>query len=93
MTGNITGVSLDELENMLEEPVMKKYPIIRSIKTQLVEYGAEGAMMSGSGSTVFGIFREKGLAEKTLRQMERPDWLGVVTSFQQRRSSFLFSQR
>jgi 4-diphosphocytidyl-2-C-methyl-D-erythritol kinase len=78
---------------MLEEPVMKKYPIIRSIKTQLLEYGAEGAMMSGSGSTVFGIFREKGLAEKTLRQMERPDWFGLVSSFHQRRSSFLFSQR
>lgn len=84
--GVITGAYRFSLKNMLEEPVIKKYPIMRSIKSQLLKYGAEWAMMSGSGSTVFGIFRNKELAEKTLRQMERPDWLMVVTGTKQRKS-------
>jgi 4-diphosphocytidyl-2-C-methyl-D-erythritol kinase len=58
---------------------MERYPIIRSIKAQLIKNGAEWALMSGSGSTVFGIFAEKKLAEHALRQMEQPDWLMVVS--------------
>jgi 4-diphosphocytidyl-2-C-methyl-D-erythritol kinase len=64
---------------MLEEPVIRKYPIIRSIKTQLLDNGAEWAMMCGSGSTVFGIFSRKASVEKARKHMERPDWLVVVT--------------
>jgi 4-diphosphocytidyl-2-C-methyl-D-erythritol kinase len=58
---------------------MDKYPIIRTIKNQLYEHGAEWAMMSGSGSTVFGIFHKKEFAEKALRQIQNPDWLTIVT--------------
>ena len=75
----ITGSQKTPLKNMLEEPVMERYPIIRSIKAQLIKNGAEWALMSGSGSTVFGIFAEKKLAEHALRQMEQPDWLMVVS--------------
>ena len=77
--GHITEASSRHLRNDLEEPVMKKYPIIRSIKTQLCENGAEWAMMSGSGSTVFGIFHEKEFAEKALQQIRNPNWLTVMT--------------
>jgi 4-diphosphocytidyl-2-C-methyl-D-erythritol kinase len=58
---------------------MKRYPIIRSIKTHLYEYGAELAMMSGSGSSVFGIFHKKEFAEKALQQIQHPGWLTLVT--------------
>jgi 4-diphosphocytidyl-2-C-methyl-D-erythritol kinase len=71
---------------MLEEPVMREHPLLRSIKAQLYDMGAEWAMMSGSGSTIFGVFREKHIAENTLRQMERPGWLSVVTGTLQRGS-------
>ena len=84
---NAVTDALRTLENMLEEPVISHYPIIASIKNLLLEEGAEWASMSGSGSTVFGVFKEKGLAEQALRQIERPDWLLVVTSFHQRTSS------
>lgn len=84
---NAVTDALRTLENMLEEPVISHYPIIASIKNLLLEEGAEWASMSGSGSTVFGVFKEKELAEQALRQIERPDWLLVVTSFHQRTSS------
>ena len=80
----ITGEQCTPLLNMLEEPVIKKYPIIRSIKTRLMRYGADWALMSGSGSTVFGIFRDKMTAEYALQTMERPDWMMVVTGIRQK---------
>lgn len=75
----ITGDDHTFFINMLEEPVIKRYSIIGSIKARLLECGAEWALMSGSGSTVFGVFRDKLLAEQALHQMERPDWMMVVT--------------
>lgn len=80
----ITGERCTPLMNMLEEPVIKKYPIIRSIKTQLVQYGADWALMSGSGSAVFGIFRDSATAEYALRHMEQPNWMMVVTGIRQK---------
>jgi 4-diphosphocytidyl-2-C-methyl-D-erythritol kinase len=80
----ITGANRTFLQNMLEEPVIKKYPVIQSIKAQLLDFGAEWAMMSGSGSTVFGIFHSEASVEKARQQMERPGWLVVVTRTMQR---------
>jgi 4-diphosphocytidyl-2-C-methyl-D-erythritol kinase len=73
---------------MLEEPVIQKYPIIGAIKSQLMAYGAEWAMMSGSGSTVFGIFTRRALAEEALHRMRRSDWMVVVTGTKQRTRIF-----
>ncbi len=44
------------LENDLESVTSEKFPIIRTIKNLLVQNGAEGALMSGSGASVFGVF-------------------------------------
>jgi 4-diphosphocytidyl-2-C-methyl-D-erythritol kinase len=44
------------LFNSLESGVFAHYPIIEKIKDKLIELGAKGSLMSGSGSTVFGIF-------------------------------------
>jgi len=48
----------DELKNDFEQPVFEKFPAIEVIKNTLYENGAVYASMSGSGSTVFGIFKE-----------------------------------
>ncbi len=45
-----------ELKNDFENPVFEKYPAIKNIKEELYQLGAVYACMSGSGSTVFGIF-------------------------------------
>jgi 4-diphosphocytidyl-2-C-methyl-D-erythritol kinase len=47
------------LTNQFEETVGAKYPLILEIKAMLYRQGAEYASMSGSGSVVFGLFRDK----------------------------------
>jgi 4-diphosphocytidyl-2-C-methyl-D-erythritol kinase len=49
----------DQLINDFEEPVSKAHPEIATIKQQLYDAGAVYASMTGSGSTVFGIFEEE----------------------------------
>ena len=45
------------LKNDFEQSVFEKYPIIGEIKDKLYSIGAEYAAMSGSGSSVFGLFK------------------------------------
>lgn len=47
----------DALLNDFEKPVFEKYPAIRNIKQELYALGATYAAMSGSGSTVYGLFK------------------------------------
>jgi 4-diphosphocytidyl-2-C-methyl-D-erythritol kinase len=49
----------DLLENDLETVTAARYPIIGYIKSLLLKAGAEGALMSGSGPSVFGVFRSE----------------------------------
>jgi 4-diphosphocytidyl-2-C-methyl-D-erythritol kinase len=44
------------LENDLEEVTSASFPVIETIKKALLHAGAEGAMMTGSGPSVFGVF-------------------------------------
>ena len=47
------------MKNDFEDSVFQKYPEIAAIKDKLYDMGAIYASMSGSGSSVFGIFREQ----------------------------------
>jgi 4-diphosphocytidyl-2-C-methyl-D-erythritol kinase len=47
------------MKNDFEPPIFRKYPQICNIKQQLYDLGATYASMSGSGSSLYGIFREK----------------------------------
>ena len=51
------------MRNVLESVTITKYPVIGKIKKALMDSGAVGSMMSGSGPTVFGIFDDNGKAE------------------------------
>lgn len=42
--------------NVLEEVTVRKYPLISELKSVMLEEGALGSVMSGSGPSVFGIF-------------------------------------
>ena len=69
--GDIREVS-KLLGNSLEGVTVEEYPIIREIKQIMLGNGALGALMSGSGPTVFGLFDDKTQAEETakiLRQL------------------------
>ncbi len=48
----------DELTNDFEEPAFAQHPVLKEIKEHLYASGALYAQMSGSGSAMFGIFRE-----------------------------------
>lgn len=47
------------LHNDFEMVMEKEYPVIKKIKKEILDLGADGSLMSGSGSTVFGIFATK----------------------------------
>jgi 4-diphosphocytidyl-2-C-methyl-D-erythritol kinase len=47
------------LVNQFEESVFAQFPLIADVKKRLYDAGALYASMSGSGSSVFGIFKEK----------------------------------
>ena len=49
----------EELINDFEEPVFAKYPELARIKKELYDHGAIYASMTGSGSTLFGIFESE----------------------------------
>lgn len=49
----------DRLINDFEEPVFRKYPELSATKADLYAHGAVYAAMTGSGSTLFGIFEHE----------------------------------
>lgn len=65
---NIKEIS-NNILNVLEMVTTKKYPVIDQIKNIMIDNGAMGAMMSGSGPTVFGIYKDKQKAKDTLREL------------------------
>ncbi len=70
--GSLEGVAR-RLGNVLEDVTIPEYPVIRRIKERMLELGAENALMSGSGPTVFGIFAEAETAQAacTAMRLER----------------------
>lgn len=68
--GNLQGI-LDRMGNVLETVTIPAFPIIASIKRRMLELGALGSLMSGSGPTVFGIFPEKAAAELAGKQLQK----------------------
>ena len=60
--GSLAGV-VERLGNVLETVTVEAHPVIDVIKQKMLELGAEGSLMSGSGPTVFGIFTDKEKAE------------------------------
>ena len=53
----------DNMYNVLEEVTREKYPVIKEIEKIMMENDALGSMMSGSGPTVFGLYRNREDAE------------------------------
>jgi 4-diphosphocytidyl-2-C-methyl-D-erythritol kinase len=67
--------------NDLEEPALQLAPEVGIIKRELLENGAVGALMSGSGATVFGMFACPDRARKAAHQLKRNyGWWTYVVS-------------
>lgn len=69
----LNGVVLNDLESI----VIKYFPVIAEIKDKLTGLGAEFSLMSGSGSTVFGVFNTRNEAELA-SQSFKEIWTAVV---------------
>ncbi len=74
------------LRNDLEPPVTRHHPTITRIRQSLLDAGAVTAAMSGSGSSVFGLFERTDAARRTARDLARPGWTVVSTRTIGRRS-------
>ncbi len=72
----LSAISGSEL-NDLESVTISEFHVIAEIKDRLVELGAQFSLMSGSGSTVFGVFRSRGEAEAASRDFQG-FWTAVV---------------
>lgn len=59
------------MKNVLENVTIKQYPVIKAIKNDMIVLGAQGALMSGSGPTVFGIFDNMLSAQKCFEFMKK----------------------
>ena len=70
--GDMSGIT-ERMENVLETVTIREYPVIDKIKEQMKTEGAENALMSGSGPTVFGIFAERETAQKAADQIRRQE--------------------
>jgi 4-diphosphocytidyl-2-C-methyl-D-erythritol kinase len=62
--------------NDLEAPVLEAYPIVARVKHALIEAGLFGVLMSGSGSTCFGLAKTAAHAAQIAAklQLEHPAW-------------------
>jgi len=65
--------SIDDLksyfQNQFETSLLVQYPVLSELKTLLLENGAFGALVSGSGSAVFGAYYNKKLQNQALKKL------------------------
>lgn len=65
--------------NDLESVTISAFPVIDEIKGRMLQLGAVGSMMSGSGPTVFGVFRTRAEAENACSEIARgTEWFTAV---------------
>ncbi len=59
------------LYNVMEEPAAEEHPVIREIKDKMINRGALGSIMTGSGSAVFGIFSTRNEADLCAKEFKQ----------------------
>lgn len=70
--GDADGV-WQRMANVLETVTVKAYPVIEEIKQVMMDMGAIKSLMSGSGPTVFGVFKDQETAKKVLDVIVKKD--------------------
>ena len=74
-------VNPDLCFNAFEISVFPTHPLVAEMKQKFIELGADVALMSGSGASVFGIFKTKELAEKAAAALKPISRYETVTQF------------
>ncbi|MBI5299636.1 MAG: 4-(cytidine 5'-diphospho)-2-C-methyl-D-erythritol kinase [Deltaproteobacteria bacterium] len=71
---------LQVLHNDFEDVIFPEFPEIQKAKETLVKAGARGTLMSGSGSTVFGLFETKPARDKAITKIRKKAAWQVFTA-------------
>jgi 4-diphosphocytidyl-2-C-methyl-D-erythritol kinase len=80
--------------NDLEAVTLGLHPELAAIKERLTRLGAEGALMSGSGPSIFGLFPEAGAAEKAAARLPRDrGWRVIVTELLREPCELILAER
>lgn len=66
--GDLFGVATT-MYNVFEAPILAERPVAASVRQSMLKGGALGAMMSGSGPSVFGIFDDAARAAEVAKQL------------------------
>ena len=74
---DLQGIA-DKLGNVMENVTVKEYPVIQEIKDKMVEFGAIGSLMSGSGPTVFGLFTNPKAAQQAYEELRYGESSGLA---------------
>lgn len=99
--GDVYGLA-QSMGNVLEDVTIPMYPIIAKLKSEMMDTGAIGTMMSGSGPTVFGIYPDAGSCARARDALRRlgdasrvyttetfdPSWRGRTPAGPDRRGAF-----
>lgn len=68
--GSLEGI-VSRMENVLETVTVREYPVIQTLKDIMRREGARNALMSGSGPTVFGVYKTREAAEASRPAVEK----------------------
>ena len=74
------------IKNDFEEAVFPEYPELGEAKTALLRAGAKYASLSGSGSTLYGLFASRDAAVTATNRLRKQGWKAHATSTLTRRS-------
>ncbi len=75
--GDLEGIT-GLFGNVLESVTIPRYPVINDIKETMMESGAMNALMSGSGPTVFGFYKDRKVAERTVGRIRERGFANQV---------------
>ncbi|WP_040210584.1 4-(cytidine 5'-diphospho)-2-C-methyl-D-erythritol kinase [Clostridium polynesiense] len=67
---DLKGTAL-EMKNVLENVTLRKHQKLRKIKEEMMDLNALGSLMSGSGPTIFGFFKDMQQAQKCFEKMKQ----------------------
>ena len=90
----INGLEQSNIELISEnlynafEKVQLEYKTIEYIKMELIKNGAIGSLLTGSGSCVYGIFKEKSIAKKAYDKLKTNFETYICTSYNLKRSEY-----